>query len=88
MRKIAVPEEGIETLFGSYDENLRFLETLLNVTIRTQGQDLLVEYASSIKDSLRKVYLVHGEEGPATVLTEKLREAGREFGALRACFLL
>jgi phosphate starvation-inducible protein PhoH and related proteins len=43
MRKIAVPEEGIETLFGSYDENLRFLESLLNVTIRTQGQDLLVE---------------------------------------------
>jgi phosphate starvation-inducible protein PhoH and related proteins len=43
MRKIAVPEEGIETLFGSYDENLRFLESLLNVSIRTQGQDLLVE---------------------------------------------
>jgi len=43
MRKIAVPEEGIETLFGSCDENLRFLESLLNVSIRTQGQDLLVE---------------------------------------------
>ncbi len=43
MRKIAVPEEGVETLFGSYDENLRFLESLLNVSIRTQGQDLLVE---------------------------------------------
>jgi phosphate starvation-inducible protein PhoH and related proteins len=43
MRKIAVPEEGIETLFGSYDENLRFLESLLNVSIRTQGQDLLVD---------------------------------------------
>jgi phosphate starvation-inducible PhoH-like protein len=43
MIKISVPGEGIETLFGSYDENLRFLETLLNVQIRTQGQDLLVE---------------------------------------------
>jgi phosphate starvation-inducible PhoH-like protein len=43
MTKIAVPEEGIETLFGSYDENLRFIESLLNVSIRTQGQDLLVE---------------------------------------------
>ena len=43
MRKIAVPEEGMETLFGSYDENLRFLESLLNVTIRTQGHDLLVD---------------------------------------------
>jgi phosphate starvation-inducible PhoH-like protein len=43
MRKIPVPEEGIETLFGSYDENLRFLESLLNVRISTQGQDLLVD---------------------------------------------
>jgi phosphate starvation-inducible protein PhoH and related proteins len=43
MRKIAVPQEGMETLFGSYDENLRFVESLLNVSIRTQGHDLLVE---------------------------------------------
>jgi phosphate starvation-inducible PhoH-like protein len=43
MRKIPVPEEGIETLFGSYDENLRFLESLLNVRISTQGHDLLVD---------------------------------------------
>ncbi len=43
MKKIAVPDEGIETLFGSYDENLRFLESLLNVRIRTQGHQLLVE---------------------------------------------
>jgi phosphate starvation-inducible PhoH-like protein len=33
----------METLFGSYDENLRFLESLLNVTISTQGHDLLVD---------------------------------------------
>jgi phosphate starvation-inducible PhoH-like protein len=43
MIKIPVPGEGIETLFGSYDENLRFLESLLNVRIGTQGHDLLVE---------------------------------------------
>jgi len=30
-------------LFGSYDENLRFLESLLNVRISTQGHDLLVD---------------------------------------------
>jgi len=47
MRKIPVPEEGIETLFGSYDENLRFLESLLNVRISTQGHDLLVEGEAS-----------------------------------------
>src|SRR4029079_12406139 len=43
MKRITVPGEGIETLFGSYDENLKRLESLFNVRIRTQGHDLLVE---------------------------------------------
>jgi phosphate starvation-inducible PhoH-like protein len=43
MRKIALPDEGVETLLGSYDENLRFLEHLASVRIRTQGHDLLVD---------------------------------------------
>src|ERR1700746_987026 len=43
MKRITVPEEGIETLFGSYDENLKHLESLFNVRIRTQGHDLFVE---------------------------------------------
>jgi phosphate starvation-inducible protein PhoH and related proteins len=43
MRKIPVPEEGVETLFGSYDENLRQLESTFGVRIRTQGHDLLVD---------------------------------------------
>jgi phosphate starvation-inducible protein PhoH and related proteins len=43
MKKIAVPEEGIETLFGSYDENLKHLETQFGVRIRTQGHELMVE---------------------------------------------
>jgi phosphate starvation-inducible protein PhoH and related proteins len=43
MKRIAIPEEGIETLFGSYDENLKHLESRFNVRIRTQGHELLVE---------------------------------------------
>jgi phosphate starvation-inducible protein PhoH and related proteins len=43
MKRITVPEEGTQTLFGSYDENLKHLESLFNVRIRTQGHDLLVE---------------------------------------------
>ena len=37
MTQDSVPEEGIETLFGAYDENLKHLESLFNVRIRTQG---------------------------------------------------
>ena len=55
MKKITVPEEGIETLFGSYDENLKHLEALFNVRIRTQGHDLLVEGNSPDLDRVGRV---------------------------------
>ena len=43
MRKIALPEEGIETLYGAHDVNLRHIESLLGVHIRTQGSELTVQ---------------------------------------------
>ena len=43
MRKIALPEEGIETLYGAHDANLRHIESLLSVHIRTQGSELTVQ---------------------------------------------
>jgi phosphate starvation-inducible PhoH-like protein len=43
MRKIPVPDEGVESLFGTYDENLKHLEGLFNVRIRTTGSELIVE---------------------------------------------
>src|SRR5256885_8271921 len=55
MKRIIVPEEGIETLFGSYDENLKHLESLFNVRIRTQGHDLLVEGESPNLDKVDRV---------------------------------
>ena len=33
----------METLFGAYDENLRHLESLLNVRVSTHGNELIVE---------------------------------------------
>ena len=58
MKRITVPEEGIETLFGSYDENLKHLESLFNVRIRTQGHELLVDGDSS---NLEKVDRIVGQ---------------------------
>jgi phosphate starvation-inducible protein PhoH and related proteins len=45
VRKISMPDEGVETLFGSLDENLRNLESELRVRIRTSGHDVVVEGA-------------------------------------------
>jgi phosphate starvation-inducible PhoH-like protein len=51
MKRIALPEEGIETLYGARDANLKHIESLLNVEIRTQGSELTIE--GDPKDELR-----------------------------------
>ena len=38
------------------------------------GQDLLTKYAVNVKDTVKKVFLVHGEEMPAMALSQKLLE--------------
>ena len=38
------------------------------------GQDLLIKYAMNVKDSVKKIFLVHGEERQAGILTDKLKE--------------
>lgn len=43
MKKLLLPEKGIEVLFGSYDENIKYLETLLNVRVSARGSELMVE---------------------------------------------
>jgi phosphate starvation-inducible PhoH-like protein len=43
MKRITVPQSGIESLFGPYDENLKYLESLFAVRIRTQGHELIVD---------------------------------------------
>ena len=50
-----LPEEGIERLFGSYDENLKHLESRFGVRIRTQGHELLVDGEGSGPDLVERV---------------------------------
>ena len=43
MKKIALPESGIETIYGAHDANLKHIESLLRVRIRTQGAEVIIE---------------------------------------------
>jgi phosphate starvation-inducible PhoH-like protein len=43
MTRVSVPERGVETLFGTHDENLRFLEETFGVRILSQGNELMIE---------------------------------------------
>jgi phosphate starvation-inducible PhoH-like protein len=54
-RSISVPEDSVETLFGSYDENLKHFESTFNVRIRTQGHDILAEGDSPGPENVERV---------------------------------
>ena len=68
MKKITLPEEGIETLFGSHDANLKHIESVLDVRLSTQGAQLIVEGGKA------------DEARVATIFEQlqQLREAGYE----------
>jgi phosphate starvation-inducible PhoH-like protein len=46
LKRVTLPDEGIETLFGSFDESLRQLESALGVRLKTSGSDVVVEGAA------------------------------------------
>ncbi|HKS29259.1 MAG TPA: PhoH family protein [Pyrinomonadaceae bacterium] len=43
MKKIELPPRGLETLFGVHDQNIKYLESLLDVRVSARGQDLTVD---------------------------------------------
>jgi phosphate starvation-inducible protein PhoH/intein/homing endonuclease len=56
MKRITVPERGAETLFGTRDENLRFLEDNLKVRIKSSGGELLVEGEEQGEETVAQIF--------------------------------
>jgi phosphate starvation-inducible PhoH-like protein len=56
MKRIAVPQEGIETLYGAHDANLKHIEALLDVEIRTQGDELIVEGNKGAEQRVEQIF--------------------------------
>ena len=54
-RKITLPEQGAESLFGPLDENLKLLEAQFNVQIRTNSTEMIVEGESDDVDKAERV---------------------------------
>ena len=42
MKQIELPPRGLETLFGVHDQNIKYLESLLDIQINAQGHNLTV----------------------------------------------
>jgi phosphate starvation-inducible PhoH-like protein len=43
LKKVTLPEEAIRALFGPYDENIKYLEGLLDVRVNLRGNELMIE---------------------------------------------
>ena len=56
MKRIVLPQAGIETLYGARDANLKHIESLFRVTIRTQGDELIVSGDSGDEQRVVKLF--------------------------------
>ncbi len=43
LKKIELPPRGLETLFGVHDQNIKYLESLLDVHINARGSDVSID---------------------------------------------
>ena len=78
MKKIAVPEEGLDTLFGAYDENLKQLESLFGVRIRTQGNEITVDgEPAAVREAERTLTAARGADARRLPAVERRREDRR-----------
>jgi metallo-beta-lactamase family protein len=71
-RRLADREKRIK-IFGEGFTRRAEIATIGGLSAHA-GQSMLVEYALAVKDQVKKVFLVHGEEKSAMALKEKLTE--------------
>lgn len=86
MKKIALPPRGVETLFGVHDQNIKYLESLLDVRVDARGQELLVSGEPQDVETVERIL-----EDFASLMTEgrsftdrELREAFAQIAEDRA----
>jgi metallo-beta-lactamase family protein len=69
-----VERQPIVRIFGE-EFPVRAEVAVINGLSAHAGQDFLVEYARAANGTVRQVFLVHGEPGPAASLSAKLADA-------------
>ena len=55
MKKIELPPRGLETLFGVHDQNIKYLETLLDVRVNARGQDVSIDGAPDDVETAERI---------------------------------
>ncbi len=71
-RRLADREKMVR-IFGQWFERRAEVATIGGLSAHA-GQDILIQYAAASKDSLKDIYLVHGEPDASSVFQAKLAE--------------
>lgn len=86
LRKIELPPQGLKTLFGVRDQNIKYLETLLDVNIGARGNEILVDGDPKDIETVENVLTDFAElfdEGN-TFSDKELRDAFKQIAEDRA----
>lgn len=86
MKKIELPVRGLETLFGVHDQNIKYLESLLDVRINARGQDLSVDGDPTDVETVERILedFSHLFNEGKTFTDKELREAFTQIAEDRA----
>ncbi|HRA42034.1 MAG TPA: PhoH family protein, partial [Pyrinomonadaceae bacterium] len=86
MQKLELPPQGLNTLFGVQDQNIKYLETLLDVSIGARGNELLIdgdERDIKTVEQILRDFTELFDEG-STFTDKELRDAFKQIAEDRA----
>ncbi len=90
LRKLELPPQGLNTLFGVQDQNIKYLETLLDVSIGARGNELLIDGDPADIDTVEEILRDFGKlfaEGQ-TFTDNELKDAFKQIAEDRAYSLM
>ncbi len=86
LRKLELPPQGLNTLFGVQDQNIKYLESVLDVNIGARGNELLIDGdprdIATVEDILRDFGELFSEGN--TFTDKELRDAFKQIAEDRA----
>jgi phosphate starvation-inducible PhoH-like protein len=86
LKRVILPEEGIRALYGPYDENIKYLESLISVRINLRGNELIIEGDDpdvEVVETILEDFAALFEEG-RRMSNDELKSAFRQIAEDRA----
>jgi phosphate starvation-inducible PhoH-like protein len=86
LSKLELPPQGLNTLFGVQDQNIKYLESVLDVNIGARGNELLIDGDPSDIETVEAILRDFSElfDGGQTFTDKELKDAFKQIAEDRA----